>query len=704
MSLYSHAMQKLNAQKLVEFGMERMNDLLEENRVLREEIKVSREAAEITARLATRQFEETEEILNHFQIANARRKAVLDSATQVAIIATDEDGVIAVFNTGAENLLGYRAGEVVGRETPLLFHKGAEIHAWSQRLSTDSGRNVVGLDVFFEMARQGRCDEREWTFIRKEGTCFPVSMSINAVRDPDGRAKGFLCIAHDITKEKVSKKALQDSEKKYWLLMSNLPNVVFKGYADGAIDFFDDKVEALTGYTRQQFLDRDVKWNDIVLPEDMRYAADIFKKALRGNKSYIREYRMRAKNGDIIWIQEGGQIICDEDGRIDHVTGAFLDVTERKQAEKALHESEQKYRSLFDSGPNPIFVLDADDLTVLDANPSAEKTYGYTKREILGKCFPDLGTFDPGDRSMFQLTNGECKIGIVENQKVRQYRKGRKPFFINYRTCPTRYRDRDAIILAVTDITEMMEKDAQLIQASKMSTLGEMSAGIAHELNQPLNAIKLGNEYIKTMAEKGQDVPREDLLSVVSEVTNQVQRASQIINRLRDFGRKTDFDKETVDVNRPVRNVLGMIGQQLKLDDIRLKLSLDDSLPPIQAHNNRLEQVIFNLISNARDAILQKRENTGEPRSHSISVRSWMADDRVVFSISDTGTGIPRDARDRVFEPFFTTKEVGRGMGLGLSIIYGIVRDYNGVIDVDSEIGRGTTFTVSFPAKPVCAA
>lgn len=359
-----------------------------------------------------------------------------------------------------------------------------------------------------------------------------------------------------------------------------------------------------------------------------------------------------------------------------------------KSSEAGLRESEEKYRSLFDSGPNPIFVVDRDTTEILDANPSAEETYGYSKAELIGRPFTDLGTLE---------YEGAGPKGYLISLKVRHYKKGKKPFYVNVQSCPIRYKEREAVILATDDITEMIEKDAQLIQAGKMTTLGEMSAGMAHELNQPLNAIKMGNEFLKTMINKGKKIPEKDLLQVANEVSSQVDRSAEIINRLREFGRKADLTKEKIDINSPIRIVLDIVGRQLSLQNIEVDLDLNEALPPILAHKNRLEQVIFNLVTNARDAISQKEDTRTEPGNCVIGVRSSMEGDRVVVTVSDTGIGIPKDAEDKIFEPFFTTKEMGKGMGLGLSITYGIVRDYGGDIHVQSTEGKGTTFKLRFP-------
>ena len=383
---------------------------------------------------------------------------------------------------------------------------------------------------------------------------------------------------------------------------------------------------------------------------------------------------------------------------IEQLADAFNHMTASiRFSREQLKESEEKYRSLFDSGPNPVFVVSRIKFTILDANPAAAEAYGYTRDELIGRSFNELGPFEYGG-----WDNGASGVNLVGrvcvlSSRTRHYRKGHQPFYVNVRACPGVYQGREVVVLATSDVTEIMEKDAQLIQASKMKSLGEMSAGMAHELNQPLNAIKMGNDFLIMMLEQGRVISPEKLVQVAKEVSAQVSRASEIITRLREFARKADFSRENIAINNPVLNVVKIFGQQLKLQNIALRFLPGKDIPPVLASNNRLEQVFFNLLSNGRDAISQKRETLHQNAGGRISVRSFSKNGLAVVAVSDTGIGIAGDARDKIFEPFFTTKEVGKGMGLGLAIVYEIVVEHGGKIRVHSGTGIGTTFVVRLP-------
>ena len=282
--------------------------------------------------------------------------------------------------------------------------------------------------------------------------------------------------------------------------------------------------------------------------------------------------------------------------------------------------------------------------------------------------------------------------------KVRHHKKDGTNFYVNAHACQWKRSRKYGIVAVTVDITESMAKESQLIQASKMSTLGEMASGVAHELNQPLSAIQTGTDLIINVVNQG-GTGFEDLPVVAEHMIAQVDRAVHIINHLREFGRKTEIKREKLLITKPIEGVFTLLGQQLKLRGIEVVLDLQDDIYPIMGEINRLEQVFINLVLNARDAMEEKRGRFAGGHVNTIlTVRAYQKNAQVVVTITDTGTGIPNEIKDKIFEPFFTTKEVGKGTGLGLSISYGILKDYDGTIDVESEAGKGTTFKITFPA------
>jgi histidine kinase len=363
-----------------------------------------------------------------------------------------------------------------------------------------------------------------------------------------------------------------------------------------------------------------------------------------------------------------------------------------KRLEEEIRKSEEKYRVIFNNIPNPVFVLDRKSLSILDCNDSVSPVYGFQKSDLVQKSF--LNLFDEGEHQHYAL---EIRTSDTLNQ-ARQITKDGRTIFVNIRISPSEYMGRESLLITTSDMTKRMMAEQQLIQASKMATLGEMATGIAHELNQPLSVIKTAASFLIKKVRREEKIKEEILKTMAEEIDSHVDRASKIISHLREFGRKSEVKKEKVQVNRAIEKAIEIFSQQLKLREIQVVTELQEDLPLIMANANRLEQVFINLLINARDAIEEKCEKTGQKgdcKRIFLKTEAWRG--KVVIQVADTGVGIPKSLLDKIFEPFFTTKRVGKGTGLGLSISYGIVQDYEGTIKVETEENKGSKFIIEFP-------
>ena len=236
---------------------------------------------------------------------------------------------------------------------------------------------------------------------------------------------------------------------------------------------------------------------------------------------------------------------------------------------------------------------------------------------------------------------------------------------------------------------QLREKQEQLVQIGKLATLGELTTGVAHELNNPLNNIGLYVGNAIDQIDRGID-DREALLKGLGQASEQIQKATEIISHLRTFGRAAPAEFERVDVDELLQRALVLMQEQLRLREIDVELDLDPTPLTVDGNPIQLEQVFINLLTNARDALADTDEKV-------IRVTSRRHDHGVTIRVEDTGHGIPEDLASRVFDPFFTTKDVGAGTGLGLSITYGIIRDHGGTISLDSPPGHGAAFVVELP-------
>ncbi|HHP7234519.1 MAG TPA: PAS domain S-box protein [Desulfobacterales bacterium] len=411
-----------------------------------------------------------------------------------------------------------------------------------------------------------------------------------------------------------------------------------------------------------------------------------------GKPHYGEESGLNKDGSSAHWIFRTSPMF-DDNGNIVAAMEMSLDITRRKRLEKDLEKSERKYHEIFNNIPNPVFVLDFATLEILDCNESVTADYGYDKEEIIGTSFLQL--FAEKNQAAYE---NRLRQHTVLNQ-IKHRGKDDRTLFVNIRISPSEYPGKKVLLVTTSDITKRLEAEQQLIQASKMATLGEMATGIAHELNQPLSVIKTTSSYFIRKIDRNETIDAERLNQMLRKVDRNVDRATNIINHMRQFARKSDISLEKISVNDVLKSAFEIFSQQLKVRGIEVVWELASDLPKIEADPARLEQVFINLLLNARDAIEEKRAAGADPEVvETITLKSWTDGRNVVAEVRDTGTGIPRDIEEKMFEPFFTTKEVGKGTGLGLSISYGIVKDCRGEIRAVSRgENRGSVFFVTFP-------
>jgi len=236
-------------------------------------------------------------------------------------------------------------------------------------------------------------------------------------------------------------------------------------------------------------------------------------------------------------------------------------------------------------------------------------------------------------------------------------------------------------------LLELKSRENQLIQTRKMAAIGKLTAGIAHELNNPLNNISI---TVEALIDEFDDWSKEDKLKMLNTVVSQVDRAGATVANLLDFTRRDESSFEEISINDIINRTLSFIGNEINLHDVKLDLDMEDNLPRVMGNARNLQQVFLNLFLNAIQAM---------PDGGKLRARSYVESGAVKIDVSDNGVGIPPENMDKIFDPFFTTKEVGKGTGLGLSVSYGIIKKHHGELEVRSEMGDGTTFTVTLPAS-----
>jgi two-component system, cell cycle sensor histidine kinase and response regulator CckA len=502
-----------------------------------------------------------------------------------------------------------------------------------------------------------------------------------------------------IEKEYVVRKnteaALRESEEKYRLLVKNLPSIVYRGYKDWSVEFFDDKIERLTGYGVDKFKSKQITILDLIVREDFESAKESFVRALKTDKSYVREFRIRSRTGEIHWMQERGQIICNDAGRIEYVSGVFFDITDRKNSEEVLRQSETRLKAVFEANPDPMVVYDIKGYPQY-LNPEFINVFGWTPEDLKGRRIP----FVPDDQK--ELTAQKIKE-LYECQKPVRFETTRLTkdrqlldIFISAAIIKDSEREPLGMVVNLTDITEKKRLEIRLQGAQRMEAIGTLAGGIAHDFNNLMMGIQ-GNASLLLFSKNGNHPDYEHLRNI----EKYVLQGADLTKQLLGFARGGKYEVEVVDLNELIKRENRMFTRTKK--EIVIHEEYEKDLWPVKVSKGQIEQVLLNLYVNAWQAMpgggdLYVQTNNIFLDQHVIKPFQIIPGKYVKISITDTGIGMDETTLQRIFEPFFTTKEMGRGIGLGLASVYGIIKNHGGFIDVRSGKGEGASFYLYLPA------
>jgi len=322
---------------------------------------------------------------------SAQLQAILDSATGVSVIAINPDGLITLFNRGAQRLLGYQAEEVVGLQTPALIHLGDEVTQRGRELSQLVGREISGFEVFVHLARQGEPETRQWTYVHKDGTRRRVNLTVSAIFDRQGTLSGFLGIASDISELESTTRALQESENRFRGLVANLPGVVYRceNDANWTMRYMSDEVSSLTGFPASDFIDNRVRsFSSVVHPDDLHITYQSVA-AIERHEKFELTYRLKHVDGHSVWVREQGRGEYDANGDLLWVSGFIWDISDRKAAEDALRISERRFSGAFNTAPQGIAIVDLDGRW-MEVNDALCRMLGYSREELLQLDFQHI--------------------------------------------------------------------------------------------------------------------------------------------------------------------------------------------------------------------------------------------------------------------------------------------------------------------------
>lgn len=619
-------------------------------------------------------------------------RAVLDH-TIAGIVAFDADGRLIAFNRRFIDMFGHTASEVhVGMTREDLVRQTARRGLYGAQDPED----VVRLRQTAWQGKSFAFDELnlpDGRIISIRRTRMPGGGTVAAYRDVTDRYNQAAALRDALTQLEAAS-AVQES------IIEALPSRVALLDKNGIIVSVNEAWRQFAGESGLRLEDGGVgsDYSDIArltFSGPAESAADGIRDVLEGRRALFSfEYAAHAPDHPRWFIMLAAPVGSEP------VTGAVvmhMDVTERKLAEERVEVSERRQRAIIESSGDAILTLGADGL-ILSGNPAAERIFGHDEVYLSGlhidALLPSFPFFQPSldlEPAVPPLFRGEF-MGV---------RADGKQFPVDIVMSRVQEPGSDIYIANIRDTSDQRTMQEQLIQASKLSTLGEMAAGMAHELNQPLSVMRMAADNALMRLERGTAKP-DYLAQVLELIAGQSEKMGKLILNLRVFARREE-SAHRVAFN-PVEAVdaaCQLLRGKLALDSIEICRDFPESCRLVRGGGSRLEQVVINLISNARDAIIERREKQGASQADQvrISVSDEGFNGLIRISLEDTGCGISEQHITKLFNPFFTTKGIGKGTGLGLSISHGIITSMGGTLAATNVPGGGARFDITLPAE-----
>jgi PAS domain S-box-containing protein len=599
------------------------------------------------------------------------------------VTTTDLNGNITYASKRTLELHGFeKPGEMIGKSAFDLF--APEDH--------DRARENTIITM-----QKGVVRDAVYTLLRKDGSRFIGELNAALIRDARGRPKAFIATTRDITERKREEQRLRESEVKYRTLVEqSLQGVlIIQGYR---VVFANPAMVEIIGYSVEElptFSAEEIQ--SLIHPDDREFVWTRFKQRLEG-KPVPQRYELRAmhKDGNFRWLEIFSTAI--EFLEKPAIQATFIDITDRKQMESAIRESEEKFRTLAEQSPNMIFINKKG--AVVYVNDRCSEIMGYTKDEFYSPDFDYTILIAPeyGDlmRSNFERHMKGEDVGPIDYALVT---KGERRLDGILTSKLIAYQGETAILGIITDITERKMLEERLRQAQKMEAVGTLAGGIAHDFNNILVGITGYSDLLLAQLDEDSQA-RNDVL----EIKKSADRAASLTKQLLAFGRRQMLQMKAINLNEVVTRMENML-VRLTEEDIELITRLESGLRSVKADKHQMELAIINLAINARDAmpgggkLTISTENVLFDEESCKSVPDARPGEFVCLSVSDTGIGMDEGTKERVFEPFFSTKEFGKGTGLGLATVYGSIKQHNGWINVYSEPGAGSAYKIFLPVS-----
>ena len=621
----------------------------------------------------TRDITERKQAAEALQASESYLRTLINTIPDLVWLKNPE-GVYLSCNSMFENLYGAKEEAIVGKtDYDLVSKEVADCFRDHDRKTMEDGGSRVNEE---HVTFPGTGYEGEFETIK------------TPMYDSEGKLLGVLGVARDITESRQAEETLAKTEAKQAKMVANIGDVIVIIDQDGINRYKSQNVEKWFGWSPEDLVGNATLEN--VHPDDLASVQKIMGELMgEPNASQTLECRYRCKDESYKWIEMTAiNLLHDPD--ICGLLGNYHDITERKQAEKELSESEIRFKALHNATFGGIAIHDKG--IILECNLGLSELTGYSADELIG--MDGLLLLAEESREMVRehiISGHEAPyeaVGVRKNGE--EY-----PLRLEGRNIP--YGGKDVRVVEFRDITEQKTLEEQFRQSQKMESVGQLAGGVAHDFNNMLQAI-LGHAEL---ALRKID-PSDPLLTNLQEIQSAAQRSGNLTRQLLAFARVQTIAPVILDLNDEISNMLNML-QRLLREEVTLTWQPGTHLNLAKLDPSQIDQILVNLCVNAQDAICgngeiiiktkNKKLDGSDCKRHAEAVPG----DYVVLTVSDTGCGMDAETLGKLFEPFFTTKEVGGGTGLGLATVYGIVKQNNGFITVYSEPGQGTTFKIYLP-------
>ncbi|MBN1611563.1 MAG: PAS domain S-box protein [Polyangiaceae bacterium] len=548
----------------------------------------------------------------------------------------------------------------------------------------------------------------EYELLRRDGTTYFAEISAALHRGPDEIVTGYTAFLHETTDRKRHLDELRETSRRLALALGSGGLGVWDWDIQNNDMFWDDRMLELYGVSRQDFVGGVEAWKQALHPEDQQRALAESQAALAGRAEYDTEFRILRPDGSVRFIKANGLVMRDASGTAVRMLGLNRDITERRQAEMALRQSEKRFEKLFESAPLLMTVGDAEEGTCLAANQRFLEVSGFSREEVIGKTSVELGWISHEDRRRIAETMRTS--GCIRGMQLCAHRKDGSEVWCSFFGELVELDGKPRLLALAEDITErkraaeaLQAREEELRQAQKMESIGRLAGGVAHDFNNMLSVILGRIDMVLVQLQPGSPLRAE-----LEEARRAAEHSADLTRQLLAFARRQPAAPQVLDLNEVAAGMLTML-RRLLGEDIELVWEPAADTWPIKMDPAQLHQVLANLCVNARDAIGEfgritiATENADVTTDLCVGEPNAAVGQYAVLRVSDTGCGMAPETIQRLFEPFFTTKEAGKGTGLGLSTVYGVAAQNGGFIRVESQVGEGSTFRIYLPRQELAA-